>query len=225
MTNLLSKPSKMSAATSFSIPAQLCITGGKLAKIEGTVCFDCYALKGAYIWAPVQKALNYRLDKLNAPEFVTEMVAELNKKRAKLHRWFDSGDVHSVAHCLKIIAVCKLTPHKRHWIPTKERGIWEQALKMESLPDNAVVRYSAHKVDAAPPAKWENSSAVITDISKPIGKLCEAFRTKKNGAMISLEEYKTAKAEKKLGKIGLGFCGDCTACWSPDVKTVSYPKH
>ena len=224
MTSLLSKPSKM-PGTSFSIDAELCITGGKLAKIAGTVCFNCYALKGAYRWKPVKKAMQYRLDKLNSPQFVSDMVAELNKKRAKEHRWFDSGDVHSVAHCLKIIAVCEATPHKRHWIPTKERTIWQDALKMVDLPKNAVIRYSAHKVDAAPPSKWAQSSAVVTDTAKAIGKLCEAYRTKKSGEMVSQSEYQTAKKNKKLGKLDVGYCGNCRACWSPDVKTVSYPEH
>ena len=224
MVAILSKPSKM-PGTSFSVPAQRCVTGAKLAKIPGSVCYDCYALKGAYIWPIVQNAMEYRLDLLNSSEFVSTMVAELNKRRATEHRWFDSGDVHSVAHCLKIIAVCRLTPNKKHWIPTKERKLWQEALKMESLPDNAVVRYSATMVDKAPPKDWTNSSAVITDKAASIGKLCEAYRTKKNGEMISHDEYETAKKEKQIGKIDLGYCGECRACWSPAVKTVSYPKH
>jgi|TARA_B100000900_G_C20349891_1_gene621861 hypothetical protein len=224
MVAILSKPSKM-PGTSFSVPAQRCVTGAKLAKIPGSVCYDCYALKGAYIWPIVQNAMEYRLDLLNSSEFVSTMVAELNKRRATEHRWFDSGDVHNVAHCLKIIAVCRLTPNKKHWIPTKERKLWQEALKMESLPDNAVVRYSATMVDKAPPKDWTNSSAVITDKAASIGKLCEAYRTKKNGEMISHDEYETAKKEKQIGKIDLGYCGECRACWSPAVKTVSYPKH
>ena len=147
--------------------------------------------------------MKYRLDLLNSSDFVSVMVAELNKRRATEHRWWDSGDVHSVAHCLKIIAVCRLTPNKKHWIPTKERKLWQQALKMESLPDNAVIRYSATMIDKAPPKDWTNSSAVITDKAAPIGKLCEAYRTKKNGEMISHDEYETAKKEKQIGKIDL----------------------
>ena len=80
-------------------------------------------------------------------------------------------------------------------------------------------------VDEAPPAKWENSSAVFTDIKNAVGKLCEAYRTKKNGDMISNQEYKTLKKNKQLSTIDLGHCGNCRACWSRDVKTVTYPKH
>ena len=98
-------------------------------------------------------------------------------------------------------------------------------MKIEALPDNAVVRYSATMIDDTPPEDWEHSSAVITGYTAPVGKMCEAYRTKKNGEMISHDEYKTAKKEKQLGKIDLGYCGNCRACWSRDVKTVSYPKH
>ena len=86
MVAILSKPSKM-PGTSFSIPAQHCVTGSVLAKIPGSVCFECDALKGAYIWPIVQNAMEYRLNLLNSPDFVSVMVAELNKRRAKEHRW------------------------------------------------------------------------------------------------------------------------------------------
>ena len=45
----LSKPSKM-PGWSIGIPAKECKTGGKLQKIPGSVCFDCYALKGCYVF-------------------------------------------------------------------------------------------------------------------------------------------------------------------------------
>ena len=224
MVGMISKPKKM-PGDSFNISAFGCVTGQKLAKIKGSVCYDCYAMKGAYPWPVVQNAMQARLDFLNSANFAVDMAALLNKSRKDTMRWFDSGDVRSVAHCLKIIAVCRLTPNKKHWIPTKERKFWQEALKIEALPDNAVVRYSATMVDDTPPEDWEHSSAVITGYTAPVGKMCEAYRTKKNGEMISHDEYKTAKKEKQLGKIDLGYCGDCRACWSRQVKTVCYPKH
>ena len=224
MVAMLSKPKKM-PGDSFNISAFGCVTGQKLAKIKGSVCFDCYAMKGAYPWPVVQNAMQARLDFLDSANFAVDMAALLNKSRKDTMRWFDSGDVRSVAHCLKIIAVCRLTPNKKHWIPTKERKFWQEALKIEALPDNAVVRYSATMIDDTPPEDWEHSSAVITGYTAPVGKMCEAYRTKKNGEMISHDEYKTAKKEKQLGKIDLGYCGNCRACWSRQVKTVSYPKH
>ena len=51
----LSQTSKM-PCKSWGISAKACKTGGKLAKVEGTVCHGCYALKGAYVWPVVEKA-------------------------------------------------------------------------------------------------------------------------------------------------------------------------
>ena len=41
----LSKPSKM-PGWSIGIPAKECKTGAKLRLVQGSVCYDCYALKG-----------------------------------------------------------------------------------------------------------------------------------------------------------------------------------
>ena len=44
----LSKPSKM-PGWSIGLPAKECKTGGKLQAVKGSVCYDCYALKGCYV--------------------------------------------------------------------------------------------------------------------------------------------------------------------------------
>jgi hypothetical protein len=44
ITGTLSKPSKM-PGWAYGIPAKECKVGSKLAKIPGTVCHGCYALK------------------------------------------------------------------------------------------------------------------------------------------------------------------------------------
>ena len=56
----LSKPSKM-PGWSIGLPAKECKTGGKLQKIPGSVCYDCYALKGCYVFKVVQDAQYRRL--------------------------------------------------------------------------------------------------------------------------------------------------------------------
>ncbi len=55
ITGTLSKPSKM-PGWSYGIPAKECKVGSKLAKIPGTVCHGCYALKGCYVFPNVQAA-------------------------------------------------------------------------------------------------------------------------------------------------------------------------
>ena len=55
-----SRPSKM-PCPAYSIPASLCKVGGKLRKVEGSVCGKCYAMKGNYNYPAVRAALARRL--------------------------------------------------------------------------------------------------------------------------------------------------------------------
>ena len=47
----LSQPDKM-PGYAYGLPAWECKTGGKLAKVPGSVCFGCYAMKGNYTRFP-----------------------------------------------------------------------------------------------------------------------------------------------------------------------------
>ena len=84
----LSQTSKM-PCKSWGISAKACKTGGKLAKVEGTVCHGCYALKGAYVWPVVEKAHAKRLDAIFTSGWVDAMVTAINGD--DYFRWFDSG--------------------------------------------------------------------------------------------------------------------------------------
>jgi hypothetical protein len=76
----LSKPSKM-PGWSIGLPAKECKTGAKLQKIPGSVCFDCYALKGCYVFKVVQDAQYRRLAALKDPRWVLAMVHLINYKK------------------------------------------------------------------------------------------------------------------------------------------------
>ena len=198
---MLSNVSKM-PGKSISLSAFDCQTGEKLSKIPGSVCHDCYARKGMYRMPNVKNKMEERKEFFNSIDFVPRMIGLLNKTRSEYFRWFDSGDVQSVRMALNILDVVEATPGKRHWIPTKERAIWLDAIKQygRKLPDNLVIRYSATMVNHAPPESWQHSSAVVNKSAYVIGHECPA--------------------PKQQGK-----CGDCRACWDTNVKTVSYHKH
>ena len=118
----LSKPSKM-PGWSIGLPAKECKTGGKLQKVKGSVCYDCYALKGCYVFKVVQDAQYRRLAAIQSPQWVTAMVHLINSKKPEVFRWHDSGDVQDLNHLKKIYSVCRATPEKRHWLPTREAWI------------------------------------------------------------------------------------------------------
>ena len=199
----LSNPSKM-PAYAWGISAKQCKVGSKLAKIKGTICNKCYALKGHYTFPVVVDAHKMRLDAVELPEWVDYMAELLTLKYKNLaksrryHRWFDSGDIQSYAHLMKIFEVCELTPQINYWLATREYGIINQ-IKEEDVPKNLCLRVSAIKVDSPPPKFWKWTSGVHKD--KPaVGRECPAYKQD-------------------------GECGSCRSCWSRSVKQVSYKEH
>jgi len=154
----LSKPGKM-PGWSIGIPAKECKTGAKLQQVPGSVCYDCYAMKGCYVFKVVQDAQYRRLKAIKHPQWVTAMVHLINSKKPNVFRWHDSGDVQDLDHLNKIFSVCKLTPGRRHWMPTREAWIKDH---LDRCPSNLVIRFSAPMVDQAAPASWPNTSTVVT---------------------------------------------------------------
>jgi len=154
----LSKPSKM-PGWSIGIPAKECKTGAKLRLIPDSVCEGCYALKGCYVFKVVQEAQYKRLEAIQHPDWVLAMATLINSKKPDVFRWHDSGDVQDVQHLEKIFEVCRLTPEKRHWMPTREAWIKDH---MHKAPANLVVRFSSPMVDQGPVKSWANTSTVST---------------------------------------------------------------
>ena len=200
----LSNPSKM-PSYAWGISAKKCVTGSKLAKIKGTICNKCYALGGHYLYPVVANAHKIRLDAIYTPEWVDYMAELLTLKYKRLdksrlfHRWFDSGDIQSYSHLMKIFEVCELTPHIKYWLATREYKIIDQ-IKEEDVPKNLCLRVSAIKVDSPPPKNILEWTSTVHKNKKPIGYECPA--PKQNGE-----------------------CGSCRACWSRKVKQVSYKEH
>ena len=119
----LSKPSKM-PSYGYSLSAFKCKVGSKLRNIANSTCSDCYALKGRYVFLNVQEALDRRMDKLlNNPKWVDAMVFLLLHycTKSKVFRWHDSGDIQSIDHLQKIVAIAERTPNITA-LATNKRG-------------------------------------------------------------------------------------------------------
>ena len=116
-------------------------------------------MKGCYVFKVVQDAQYRRLAAIRDPQWVTAMAHLINSKKPDVFRWHDSGDVQDLDHLNKIFSVCKLTPGRRHWMPTREAWIKDH---LDRCPSNLVIRFSAPMVDQAAPASWPNTSTVVT---------------------------------------------------------------
>ena len=165
ITGSLSKPSKM-PGWAYGLPAKECKTGSKLAKVKGSVCDGCYALKGCYVFKVVQDAQYKRLKAIRSPLWVGAMSLIINSKKSKYFRWHDSGDVQDEAHLMKIFAVCKSTPTVKHWMPTREAWIKKY---LDHCPKNLIIRLSMTMIDQAAAGSWPHTSTVVTE-----GRTCPA---------------------------------------------------
>ena len=155
----LSAPGKM-PCPSINLPAVACVTGAKLARVPGTTCHGCYALKGRYRFQNVKEAMNRRLEALKDSRWVQAMVTLMEGR--KYFRWHDSGDIQSAWHLKRILEVCKQTPSTKHWLPPREAGLLA-LMDPEVIPKNLIIRLSATKVDGAAGKSWPWTSTVTTN--------------------------------------------------------------
>ncbi len=144
---------------SYGIPAKECKTGSKLRKVPGSTCYNCYALKGCYVFKVVQEAQYKRLASLKREPWTTAMAAQINSKKVKFFRWHDSGDVQDLDHLNKIYEVCRLTPSVKHWMPTREAWTRDHAAR---APENLTIRFSMPMVNQPAAGSWPNTSTVVT---------------------------------------------------------------
>jgi len=196
----LSNPSKM-PGKSWSLQAGDTCPGKKVEGELDPVCGDCYAQRGRYEFANVVDLRAHNREDWQKDGWVEAMTKLIGKR--KYFRWFDSGDVYSLALAEKIFAVMAATPNTRHWLPTRMGRFAKFAPileKMDSLP-NAVVRHSAFGYDTLPNG---TGSMVYTSQSAPDGvHACQAYMT----------------ASGTCRKAG------CFACWDKDTKIIGYPAH
>lgn len=198
----LSKNSKMPAYT-LAIPArESCPRGDKLAKVAGTVCEGCYAMKGHDAMTPAKTAKARRWDvvklALKSQTIRTEWLDAfwVSMQKETHFRWHSAGDIFSPEYAELMREAIEATPWVDHWIPTRES---RNAATLMDL-NNAVVRVSDDMVNQTSNKHTGNTSGVHTADNGGRGEACNA---------------------PNQG----GQCLDCRACWSSDVAHISYAIH
>ena len=191
--------------TTFAVDAFACNTGSKLAKVEGSVCSKCYAIRIQKMRPSVDQGYKANLTKYLTSDrqgWVAAIAFQIIRQNTDgHHRWFDAGDLQSIEMLEDIVSVCKITPNTKHWLPTREVKIVSDYLKMHgAFPDNLVVRVSSPMIDDKPLIRYGNTSTVHTKGKPNHGVECEASKRGNN-------------------------CGPCRACWDKTIPNISYPKH
>jgi len=209
----LSRPSKM-PSYAWSISARRCNTGRKLAKVKGSVCYNCYALKGRYMFNNTQDALERRFNawSSNREKWVDAMIYLMHNKKhivdTGVFRFFDSGDIQGEDMLNDINTVAWASPTIRFWLPTKEYKLISK-YDTEIAP-NLVIRVSAPTVDKSFPnwAYKENNHTY------------DYISTVYNKENLHMAKGTICPASNQDNK-----CGSCRACWSDKVSEVSYVSH
>jgi hypothetical protein len=202
MTVKLSVTSKLDGIRSWSLNALDTCPGSVSHKGELVdACKGCYATTGNYRFSNVRAPRDHNQGDWRREAWVNDMVQALGNDR--YFRWFDSGDMYSVALARKILAVMLLTPHVQHWLPTRMHKFakFRPVLNyMRSLP-NVAVRYSSDSVTGDFTPGLHGSTIIPSKDAATAGvKVCEAYEHE-------------------------GKCSGCRACWDARIPVIGYVAH
>ena len=200
--NKLSKTSKLDNILSWSLQA-LETCPGSISSSGALVdaCSGCYATTGCYSFKGTKAVRADNKAAWQEADWIDVMVKALSKQR--FFRWFDSGDMYSLALAEKMLAVMEATPNTKHWLPTRMYKFpkFQAVLKaMQALP-NVMVRYSSDAVDGSYTEGLHGSTIVPSADTAPAGvTVCQAYSQG-------------------------GKCLDCRACYNKDIAVIGYPAH
>ena len=166
-------------------------------------CKGCYATTGNYHYPNVKAPRISNREDWQRLEWCDDMVAALDSDR--YFRWFDSGDVYTLALAEKMLEVMIRTPWCKHWLPTrmhkfpKFRMVFDQ---MRAL-DNVSVRFSSDSVIG------EYIDGLHGSV---IGPDASTFQARAGVSLCRAYENN-------------GTCSGCRACWDKSVDLIAYPAH
>jgi len=198
--NKISKTSKL-GTLSWSLQAIETCPGSVGADGElVAACSGCYATTGCYNFPDTKKVRADNKKAWQEADWIQVMVKALQNQTH--FRWFDSGDMYSLALAEKMLAIMAATPHVKHWLPTrmyKFPKFHAVLAAMQALP-NVMVRYSSDAVDGTFGAG--HGSTII-----PAGAPVPAGVT-------------VCTAPEQGGK-----CLSCRACYDKSVAVIGYRAH
>lgn len=196
----LSKTSKLDGILSWSLQA-LDTCPGSRSDDGGLVpaCQGCYATTGNYRFANVKAPREFNREDWQRDGWVEDMIQALDSSR--YFRWFDSGDMYDVRLAEKMLQVMALTPHCKHWLPTRMHKFdkFKSVIaSMQALP-NVVVRFSSDSVTGEV-IEGLNTSTIFSDTVPDGAVECKAYQHE-------------------------GKCNGCRACYDKNVSVIAYKAH
>ena len=202
MSVKLSKTTKLDGVRSWSLQAVDTCPGSM--GTDGALvdaCKGCYATTGFYRMGSVIAPREFNRVDWKRSEWVTDMIDALKKE--SYFRWFDSGDIYSLALAEKMLELMKATPWVKHWLPTRSYKFDKYKAVLQSMKDlpNVAVRFSSDSISGEFTHGLHGSVIVQSIESLPAGvTLCHAA-------------------------INAGKCGPCRSCYDPAIKVIGYLAH
>lgn len=198
----ISVTSKLDGIRSWSLQALDTCPGSIAAPGELVdACKGCYATTGNYRFENVKAPRRHNKEDWQRLAWSDDMTTELDKDR--FFRWFDSGDIYTLALAEKILEVMKRTPWVSHWLPTRMHKFpkFRQVLAEMQALKNVSVRFSSDSI-TGDYMKGLHGSVIIptADNLKRGMTLCKAYENE-------------------------GKCSGCRACYDKKVKVIAYPAH
>jgi hypothetical protein len=198
----ISVTSKLDGIRSWSLQAIDTCPGSVAAPGELVdACKGCYATTGNYRFANVKAPRLHNQEDWKRLTWSDDMVAELSNDR--FFRWFDSGDMYTLALAEKILEVMKRTPWCNHWLPTRMYKFpkFRQVLAEMQALKNVSVRFSSDSITGEYTKGLHGSVIIPTadDVKRGM-TLCRAYENE-------------------------GKCNGCRACYDKKVKVIAYPAH
>ena len=143
----ISVTSKLDGVRSWSLEALETCPGSIAAPGQLVdACAGCYATTGNYRFANVKAPRAHNKKDWQRLAWSDDMVAELEKDT--YFRWFDSGDMYTLALAEKILEVMRRTPWVKHWMPTRMYKFpkFRQVLTDMQALKNVSVRFSSDSI-------------------------------------------------------------------------------
>jgi hypothetical protein len=166
-------------------------------------CKGCYATTGNYNYPNVKAPREFNRTDWERLDWSDDMVAALENDR--YFRWFDSGDVYSLALAEKILEVMIRTPWCKHWLPTRMHKFPKFRMVFDAMKalDNVSVRFSSDSI----------TGEYIPGLhGSVIGPDATTY--------VDFEGSSLCRAYEHEGK-----CSGCRACWDKSVDLICYPAH
>ena len=167
----VSKGNTKMPGSTFALDAFECNVGSRLANVQGSACFKCYARRIQKLRPSVNMGWNNNQKKtiatlaLDPKLWESAMEFQINRMGYNEHRWLDSGDVPNVQFLASVCEIARQTPNVMHWLPTREIKTLLAFIKQygaDHIPSNLNIRVSAPMVNDKPLSAFDNMPQITT---------------------------------------------------------------